>query len=124
MWIRPGGGVGEDYLAAVESLTGGSPELTVMALLGIFALAHSGLAGLRPYGECVSSYPFTGRQPVCAAVSAAPLGACALAHSRLASMPRAEVVSRLEHALACAVVTTSILRPNLTQFQHSKHTLS
>jgi hypothetical protein len=50
VWIQPGSGVGGSYLAAVESLTGGSPELTVVALLGIFAVAHSGLAGLRPYG--------------------------------------------------------------------------
>lgn len=51
VWINPSTGVGGDYLAAVESLAGGSPELTIMALLGIFAVAHSGLAGLRPYGE-------------------------------------------------------------------------
>lgn len=51
VWIRPGSGVGGEYLHAVEALTGGAPELTIMALLGIFGVAHSGLAGVRPYAE-------------------------------------------------------------------------
>jgi zeta-carotene isomerase len=51
VWVRPGGGLGEDYLGAVEAVTGGGPEATVVALLAVFACAHSGLAGLRPYGE-------------------------------------------------------------------------
>ncbi len=52
VWIQPGFGLADDYLALVESFTGGNSEITVVALLGIFGLFHSGLAGLRPYCEC------------------------------------------------------------------------
>jgi hypothetical protein len=50
VWIQPGFGLADDYLAAVEGWTNNNPEATIVALLGIFAVYHSGLAGLRPYG--------------------------------------------------------------------------
>lgn len=51
VWIRPGGGLAEDYLQALTSLTQDNTELTMVAILAVFAIAHSGLAGLRPRGE-------------------------------------------------------------------------
>lgn len=51
VWIRPGGGLAEDYLQLVESFTSNNTEATIVALLAIFAAFHSGLAGLRPKGE-------------------------------------------------------------------------
>ncbi|KIY96313.1 hypothetical protein MNEG_11647 [Monoraphidium neglectum] len=53
VWIQPGVGAGAGYLQAVEALTDGSPEGTIIALLAIFGVAHSGLAGLRPAAEDV-----------------------------------------------------------------------
>ncbi|KXZ44175.1 hypothetical protein GPECTOR_71g536 [Gonium pectorale] len=50
VWIQPGFGLADDYLAAIQSLAGSS-EVTITLILLIFAIAHSGLAGLRPYGE-------------------------------------------------------------------------
>lgn len=52
VWIRPGGGLAEDYLQLVESFTANNTEATIVALLAIFAAFHSGLAGLRPQGGC------------------------------------------------------------------------
>lgn len=49
VWIQPGTGLADDYLALVESVSSSS-ELTVVLILFIFAVFHSGLAGLRPYG--------------------------------------------------------------------------
>lgn len=53
VWVAPGGlGLGEDFIAAVESTAGGADSSAVILLiLAIFALVHSGLAYLRPYGE-------------------------------------------------------------------------
>lgn len=51
VWIQPGSGLAEDYLKAVETFTNNNTEVTIVALLGIFALFHSGLAALRPKGE-------------------------------------------------------------------------
>ncbi len=50
VWIQPGVGLADDYLALLESTTNGNPEITILAILGVFALFHSGLAGLRPQG--------------------------------------------------------------------------
>ncbi|GIL82018.1 hypothetical protein Vretimale_1530 [Volvox reticuliferus] len=50
VWIQPGVGLADDYLAAIQSVAGGS-EITIALILFIFAIAHSGLAALRPYGE-------------------------------------------------------------------------
>lgn len=51
VWIRPGGGLAEDYLALLKSFTNDNTEATILLILGVFALFHSGLAGLRPQGE-------------------------------------------------------------------------
>jgi hypothetical protein len=53
VWIRPGGGLAEDYLAFLQSFTNDNTEATILLILGVFALFHSGLAGLRPQGACV-----------------------------------------------------------------------
>lgn len=50
VWIQPGFGLADDYLAALEGLSNNNPEATIILILGIFAVVHSGLAGLRPYG--------------------------------------------------------------------------
>ncbi|GIL43940.1 hypothetical protein Vafri_1525 [Volvox africanus] len=50
VWIQPGVGLADDYLAAIQSIAGSS-EITITLILLFFAIAHSGLAGLRPYGE-------------------------------------------------------------------------
>lgn len=50
MWIAPGLGLGDDFVAALSSLTADS-SLTMLAILAVFAVAHSGLAFLRPAGE-------------------------------------------------------------------------
>ena len=51
VWIQPGAGLADDYLAALESVTSSS-EATMTLILLVFAIAHSGLAGRRPYGRC------------------------------------------------------------------------
>lgn len=51
VWIQPGVGLADDYLSALEGLSSNNPELTIVLILGVFALFHSGLAGLRPKGE-------------------------------------------------------------------------
>ena len=48
--MRPGGGLAEDYLAALEAATSGAPEATMIVIIALFAVAHSGLAALRPKG--------------------------------------------------------------------------
>lgn len=50
VWIQPGTGLADDFLGALESLAGSS-EATMALILLVFAIAHSGLAGLRPKGE-------------------------------------------------------------------------
>lgn len=50
VWIAPGLGVGEDFVAALQDATSSS-EATMLAILFIFAVVHSGLAYLRPFGE-------------------------------------------------------------------------
>ncbi|PNH02166.1 15-cis-zeta-carotene isomerase, chloroplastic [Tetrabaena socialis] len=50
VWIQPGAGLADDYIAAINGVAGSS-EVTITLILLFFALAHSGLAGLRPVGE-------------------------------------------------------------------------
>jgi zeta-carotene isomerase len=42
-------GLGDDFVAALSSLSSDS-SVVILAILAVFALAHSGLAFLRPYG--------------------------------------------------------------------------
>lgn len=49
-WIDPSTGYGDDFVDAVSSLSSSS-EVTLLILLFIFAVAHSGLASLRDVGE-------------------------------------------------------------------------
>jgi len=53
IWFLPWGPhLGDTFLTSVQSAIGStSPDLTVFAMLTVFALSHSGLAGLRPYAE-------------------------------------------------------------------------
>lgn len=51
-WVAPGLGLGEEFVAQIEAAMGSS-EATMLAILAVFAVAHSGLAFLRPYGENV-----------------------------------------------------------------------
>lgn len=50
VWIAPGLGVGGEFIGALESILNSS-EATILGILLVFAIAHSGLAYLRPYGE-------------------------------------------------------------------------
>ena len=50
VWIAPGVGVGGDFISALEDLLSSS-EATMIGILVVFAIAHSGMAYLRPYGE-------------------------------------------------------------------------
>jgi len=52
-WFLPNGlHMGDSFLSLVQGLIGTTaPDVTIFALLIFFAIAHSGLAGLRPYGE-------------------------------------------------------------------------
>lgn len=40
--------VGDDFVRAVERLSGGDSTIAITIILGIFAFFHSGLASLRP----------------------------------------------------------------------------
>lgn len=55
VWIAPGLGIGDEFVHALESFVGSgngtSSESTMLLILFVFAIAHSGLAFLRPYGE-------------------------------------------------------------------------
>lgn len=53
LWVLPQGPHGGDlFLQLVESITGTtSPDVNVFTMLVIFAIFHSGLAGLRTYAE-------------------------------------------------------------------------
>lgn len=51
-WFLPNGPhMGDSFLSMVQGFIGTTaPDVTIFALLMFFAIAHSGLAGLRPYG--------------------------------------------------------------------------
>ncbi|KAJ9518698.1 hypothetical protein QJQ45_018720 [Haematococcus lacustris] len=51
VWIQPGVGLADDYVATIQAATDSNPEATIIAILTVFALFHSGLAALRPAGE-------------------------------------------------------------------------
>jgi zeta-carotene isomerase len=49
VWIQPGTGLADDYVAFLGGISPSS-EVTILIILFLFAVAHSGLAGLRTYG--------------------------------------------------------------------------
>jgi len=53
VWLLPSGPhLGDEFLNTIQGMMGTtSPDITMLAMLTIFAIAHSGLAGLRPYAE-------------------------------------------------------------------------
>mmetsp|Transcript_7320 Transcript_7320/g.17591 ORF Transcript_7320/g.17591 Transcript_7320/m.17591 type:complete len:373 (+) Transcript_7320:87-1205(+) len=53
VWIQPGYGFADDYVRLLTSFTKDNTEATMLVILGVFAVAHSGLAGLRAKGEAV-----------------------------------------------------------------------
>jgi zeta-carotene isomerase len=53
VWIYPPTGLADEFVDALEGLMGGNTEATMMLILVIFGIAHSGLAGLRPKGEAI-----------------------------------------------------------------------
>lgn len=53
-FLPPGPHLGDKFLDSVQSWIGTtSPDATIFCMLTIFAISHSGLAGLRPYAEDV-----------------------------------------------------------------------
>jgi hypothetical protein len=50
VWIAPGLGLGDDFVATLSAISSDS-SVVMLTILLVFALAHSGLAFLRPYGE-------------------------------------------------------------------------
>jgi len=50
VWIAPGTGVAEDFVNVLKDLSSNS-EVVMVAIFAIFALIHSGLAYLRPWGD-------------------------------------------------------------------------
>lgn len=53
VWFLPAGPLlGDTFLTTTQSIIGTtSPDATIFAMLTVFAISHSGLAGLRPYAE-------------------------------------------------------------------------
>ena len=49
VWIAPGMGVAEDFVNVLKDLSSNS-EVVMVAIFAIFAVVHSGLAYLRPWG--------------------------------------------------------------------------
>jgi hypothetical protein len=53
-WLFPSGPqLGEGYKSLMESLAGGDSTLTITYMLLFFAVCHSGLASLRPFGASI-----------------------------------------------------------------------
>ena len=50
IWIAPGLGVADDVVAQLQQLSSNS-EVVMVAIFAIFAVVHSGLAFLRPWGK-------------------------------------------------------------------------
>ena len=53
LWVYSPTGYADDFLASIESLTGGNPHLVTLFFGILFPIVHSGLASLRPLGEQV-----------------------------------------------------------------------
>lgn len=46
--VSPIKSTGDDFVGALEGLSGGDTTVTIALILAIFGVAHSGLASLRP----------------------------------------------------------------------------
>lgn len=57
LWIDPNIGVGSHFSESLETLAPNS-EVAMLEILLVFAVAHSGLAYLRPYGERPTGHCF------------------------------------------------------------------
>ena len=56
VWIAPSTGVASAFLEQLEKISSDSTAL-MLAIFAVFALVHSGLAYLRPYGlYCICTY--------------------------------------------------------------------
>lgn len=68
IWISPETGLGRE-LAALLSSVGSSSEVTMVLILTLFGVVHSGLAALRPQGELRPLAPMevSGSRPGCGA---------------------------------------------------------
>lgn len=55
MWIAPGSGLANNFLEQLQNISTDSTGL-MLAIFAVFALVHSGLAYLRPYGMPTSNY--------------------------------------------------------------------
>jgi len=52
VWVAPGGlGLGQEFISTLSTLASDNSSITIILILAVFALIHSGLAYLRPYGE-------------------------------------------------------------------------
>ena len=51
LWILPGTGYSDDFLAGIEAFCGGNSHLVTLFFGILFPIVHSGLASLRPYAE-------------------------------------------------------------------------
>ena len=56
MWIAPSTGVANAFLEQLERVSSDSTAL-MLAIFAVFALVHSGLAYLRPYGDLLCCLP-------------------------------------------------------------------
>eukprot|EP00983_Pelagomonas_calceolata_P018586 583059-Pelagomonas_calceolata.AAC.1 len=65
VWIQPGAGLADDFLGLVEGFSNNNPEATILLILFVFAVVHSGLAGLRPKGACTSVLAWMGVLALC-----------------------------------------------------------
>lgn len=57
VWIAPGLGIADDLLQQLQSLSSNS-EVVMVSIFALFAVVHSGLAYLRPWGIPFSFYCF------------------------------------------------------------------
>ena len=79
VWIAPSSGVATAFLEQLEKISSDSTAL-MLAIFAVFALVHSGLAYLRPYGDLLD-FAFTG--------APSSLFHCALGMCRRRSHPSA-----------------------------------
>lgn len=56
---------GDDFVRVLEGVTGGDTTITVSLILAIFAVAHSGLASLRPKVRVVIIFAYRLKELLC-----------------------------------------------------------